>query len=202
MQRRRFLSASALLGTTSVLPLAQTWAAAAEGPRFRLLRAESAAPGARFVASVEAPCVACASPMLEIEIDAMHLADHGAVLEDFALHAVHQLDDGSSAAFIAWQYAAGPVASRTSSARFVAHRAGLRRFELDYRLAGSGSRRESLALAGFELPLSPGHYVLLGPRRDGSRVRAIDLRHSGDRAAPLRGARDFDYLALRMHAMA
>jgi hypothetical protein len=139
-------------------------------------------------------------------MDALHFAEGGAVLDDLFVHAMFDLSDGSSVPFIAWRHAAGPVPSRTDRARFIADRATLRRLEIEFRLADSRSRqREDCPLTRFDAPLlTPGHYVLLGPRRDGSRAEPRALLHSGDVTAPLSAlaGRDFDYLAIRVEAVA
>jgi hypothetical protein len=171
-----------------------------------LLSAPSAKAGTRFVPQGIADCAHCDAATVQVSIDSFHAADGGAVLDDLALHAMFDLQDGGSAAFTAWRFHAGPVVSRTDSARFTAGRDSLRRFEIEYRVAAIAElRRETCALTRFDLPLlAPGHYVLLGPRRDGSRLPPQFLRHSGDSNAPLANlpARDFDYLAFRIEAMA
>lgn len=88
---------------------------------------------------------------------------------------------------------------------FVVARDGLRGFALDYRTAQHAACvQENCALTHFSLPLlAPGQYVLLGPRRNGGPAPTRGLRASGDAAAPLRwtGARDFDYVGLRIEAL-
>ena len=81
----------------------------------------------------------------------------------------------------------------------------MRRFELDYRLAGDlQCRSETCTLTRLRMPaLVPGRYVLLGPRRAAAPVDIGALRHSGDAACPLGDVeRDFDYLTLRVEAIA
>lgn len=176
----------------------------AESPRLQLLSAPSAEAGTRFLPHALADCVRCDRATVQLSIDSFHAADGGAVIDDLALHAMFDLQEGGSAAFTAWRYHSGVVESRTDSVCFTAERDSLRRFEIEYRVAGSAaSQREICALTRFDLPLlAPGHYVLLGPRRDGSRLPAQSLHHSGDTHAPLANlsARDFDYLAFRVEA--
>ena len=126
------------------------------------------------------------------------------MLHELALNAMFANGAAGTTPFHAWRYvhAAAPHTSQALS--FVAAHDSLRDFELEYRLAGDEMcRREACALTQSGLSmLSPGHYVLLGPRRNGMRVNTAALRHSGDAAAPLGDAvRDFDYLALRIEAI-
>ena len=206
MQRRKFLGSAGVLAGLSAVPFAHALAAPARDARFVLLRAADSAAGAAFVPLSVAPCVDCAVPALQVSIDALHAAPGRAVLDDIAIHAMFDLPGGGSAPFVAWRQEAGPVPSRTDRARFVAGRATLRRLEIEYRVAGGlRSMRESCSLTRGDAPLlAPGHYVLLGPRGDGSRVEPAGFAHSGDVAAPLAAVsgRDFDYLAIRIAAVA
>jgi hypothetical protein len=202
MRRRRFLmSAGAAAGMTAV-PLARAASGPLRGDRFVLLRAEEASAGSPLMPHALAPCQDCSASALHVSIDGMHFAVGGAVLDDLAVHAMFDLPGGSSVPFVAWRYSAGPVPSRTDRAHFVVDRATVRRFELEYRVTESpGARHETCALTRVDAPLlTPGHYVLAGPRRSGARVDPRGFVHTGDFAAPLAGpvARDFDYLALRI----
>jgi hypothetical protein len=205
VQRREFLAAAGLAAGACGSARASATALSADSPRLLLLSAPSADAGTRFLPQRLADCAHCDSARVHVSIDSFHAADGGAVLDDLALHAMFDLQDGGSAAFTAWSFHAGAVESRTDSTRFTAGRDSLRRFEIEYRLAGNTeSQRETCALTRFDLPLlAPGHYVLLGPRRDGSRPPPQALRHSGDSKAPLANlpARDFDYLAFRVEAL-
>jgi hypothetical protein len=206
MQRRQFLMSAGAVAGLAAMPFGGVEAAVTRLARFALLRADDAVAGAPFIAQSLAPCPSCTVSVLQVSIEALHAADGGAVLDDFAIHAMFDLPDGLSVPYVAWRHAAGPVPSRTDRARFIADRATLRRLEVEYRLAGSTVPvHEECALTYPGAPLlSPGHYALLGPRRDGARVDARGFRHSGDASAPLSGLarRDFDYLALRIEAVA
>ena len=113
--------------------------------------------------------------------------------------------DGGTSPFVAWQFARGPRPHMGQRLSFAAPRDRLRGFALDYRLqAASACQHETCSLTSFALPLlTPGHYALLGPRRDGSPASTRGLRHSGDSAAPLAAAtvRDFDCLAFRIEPL-
>jgi hypothetical protein len=206
MQRREFLGSAGALAGIAVVPFVHAVSTPASDPRFVLLRADDAKAGATFVSHSVAPCVDCPVSVLQVSIDGLHFAENRAVLDELSVRAMFDLPDGSSVPFVAWQYAAGPVPSRTDHARFIAGRATLRRLEIEYRLADSGSQqRETCHLTRFDAPLlAPGQYVLLGPRGDGSRVERRRLLHSGDATAPLStlAGRDFDYLAIRVEAVA
>lgn len=206
MQRRQFLGSASVLAGMAAAPLAHAVAACAPDPRFVLLRAQDATAGAAFVPLSLAPCVDCAAPVLQVSIDGLHAAGDRAGFDDLAINAMFDLPDGSSVPFVAWRYAAGPVPSRTDHARFIAGRETVRRLEIEYRLAADGiARREHCRLARFDAPLlAPGHYVLLGPGADGSPVQPRGFVHSGDVSAPLSlpAGRDFDYLAIRVEALA
>jgi hypothetical protein len=206
MRRRQFLGSASVLAGIAAVPFAHAVSATARDARFVLMRADDANAGAIFVPHSVAPCVDCSVPVLRVSIDGLHAAEGRAVLDGLSVHAMFDLPDGSSVPFVAWQYAAGPVPSRTDHARFIAGRATLRRLEIEYRLADSGSQqRETCHLTRFDAPLlAPGQYVLLGPRGDGSRVERRRLLHSGDVTAPLStlAGRDFDYLAIRVEAVA
>ena len=87
--------------------------------------------------------------------------------------------------------------SRRSS--FVAGRATLRGFSLEYRFDGEAAcRTQDCALTRLDTTLlAPGHYVLA---RAGADARA--LVHGGDVMAPLGAAPGFDYLAFRVEPLA
>lgn len=204
MRRRQFLSSASAIAGFAAMPIAGSVAAHQVDVRFTLLRTDDPSAGATFLPQSLAPCVLCSAPVLQVSIDGLYPADDGAVLEDIAIHAMFDLPEGGSVPFVAWRHAAGAVPSRTDRARFIANRATLRRFELEYRIAGSASRqRETCPLTRSDAPLlAPGHYLLLGPRRDGSPADPSGLVHSGDVTAPLqvRSRRNFDYLAIRIDA--
>ena len=205
MQRRRFLQTTSLAVATTALPLTLARAAGrgTAEPRFLLARSAVASAGAPFADLDQDPCTECTSRAVRIRLDGMHFAQAGAVLRELTLQAMFDVPREPSRPFIAWHYAAGRPANVSQRASFVAGRASMRGFELAYRLEAGERRQEACALTRFERPLLlPGHYILAGPRRDGSRVQASALSHSGDPAAPLASARDFDYLALRIEALA
>lgn len=198
MQRRHFLRSAAAIGAAACLPPA--FGRAAPASRFSLLYAASAVPGTPFVPFAAADCTACGADALRVFVDGLHAATGSPVLADFTLTALFDTLDGGRVPFLAWQ-AAGDNRHRT---RFVAPRAGMRGFELSYRAAGaSADTREALAMTRVDARvLMPGHYLIVSPRRDGSAVDARGLVHSGHPLQPLAEAGDFDYLALRMEAIA
>lgn len=203
MKRRDFLGSASVFGACAALPAVAATARTQAEPRFVLARAEAAEFGTRFVAVDRAACAACAHETLRVRFDGSHAAEGGAVLREFWLDALFDTPDAGRLPFLAWHFdgrGAGYGSQRTS---FIAERATMREFAIDYRL-GAEAARESCRLTRFDAPLlQPGHYVLAGPRRDGRAVDATDLRHSGDVQAPLaHGGRDFDYLAFRIEAFA
>lgn len=206
MKRRKFLKTATIAGAAAALPMTLVHAAnlAASPSRFVLMRAASADAGVAFQALDRAACVDCATATVRVRMDGMHLADHGAVLREMSLLAMFDVPHAPRAPFIAWQYVAGVPAKSSQRMSFVAGRANMRGFELEYRVAGDDAcRSQSCALTRFDAPLlAPGNYVLVGPRRDGSRVEPLKLVHSGDTARPLAATRDFDYLAFRIEAIA
>jgi len=206
MQRRQFLGSAGALAGIAAVPLAHALSASTPDPRFVLLRAQHASRGAAFLPLSRSPCGHCASSALQVSIDGLQAAGGRSAFDDLAIHAMFDLPDGSSVPFVAWRYAAGTVPSRTDHARFIAGRETVRRLEIEYRLAADGVRhREHCPFARFDAPLlAPGHYVLLGPRADGSPVQPRGFVHSGEVSAPLSvpGGRDFDYLAIRVEPLA
>jgi hypothetical protein len=199
MKRRQFLHSATVAGAATLLPVAVHAASAAE-PRFGLLRSTGQA-GARFEPHLACGAAPCGAAALRIRIDGLQRAAGTPVLHELWLSALFETGDGTTAPFLAWQFAHGPRPQMAQRVAFVAPRERMRGFVLDYRLgARSDCAQETCALTSFALPLLvPGHYVLLGPRRDGRAAPIRRLRHSGDVAAPLAGTRhDFDALAFRI----
>ncbi len=198
MQRRHFLRSAAAIGAAACLPPVLSHAAPAS--RFSLFYSASAVAGSPFVPFAAADCAACGATALRVFVDGLHAAGASPVLTDFTLTALFDTLDGARVPFLAWQ-AAGDNRHRT---RFIAPRAGMRGFELTYRAAGaSADAREALAMTRADVSvLMPGHYLIASPCRDGSMVDARSLVHSGHPLQPLAVAGDFDYLALRMEAIA
>lgn len=145
----------------------------------------------------------CADEALVITLDALHPASGGGVIRDFGLHALFDLQDGTSARFTAWQMGGrGPMRTESMGTRFIAGRASLRRLELEYQLDGV-DRTEALALVGGQSGLlSPGHYLLVGPRADGALANTRGWTHSGDPSRPLSAAVGVDVLAFRVESPA
>lgn len=138
-----------------------------------------------------------------VTVDALHPASGGGVIRDFGLHAIFDLENGKSARFTAWQVGgSGHVRTQSAGTRFIAGRATLRRLEVDYHLAGV-DRTEALPLVGTQSALlSPGHYLLVGPRADGTPANTRGWTHSGEVASPLSAAVDVDVLAFRVESPA
>lgn len=91
----------------------------------------------------------------------------------------------------------GALRSESAGSRFVAGRATLRRLEMEYSL-GESHRLESLSLVGAQAGLlSPGHYLLVGPRADGSLLDTRGWTHSGNPTQPLLESVEGDVLAFR-----
>jgi hypothetical protein len=206
MKRRKFLKAAAIAGAATALPMALSHAVASAPPpsRFVLARAMTSDAGTAYRPLDGADCSECAVSTVRVRMDGMHVADGGAVLRALSLHAMFDVPGAPRAPFTAWHYAAGAQARTSQRLSFVAGRANMRGFELEYRVEGdTGCVSERCDLTRFEAPLlEPGHYVLLGPRRNGERADPAALVHSGDSAAPLAMVRDFDYLAFRIEATA
>jgi hypothetical protein len=206
MKRRQFLRNASTAGAIAFVPVAvQAAVDAGAAPRFTLLRADAGQAGARF-ADPACRGEACGASRVRVRIDGLHPADGAPVLQELWLNAQFAQNDGTDALFAAWQFSHGPRPHMGQSLSFVAARDRLRGFRLDYRTAlHAACVHESCALTHFILPLlAPGQYVLLGPRRDGRPALPRGLRASGDAAAPLQwtGPRDFDYVALRIEALA
>jgi hypothetical protein len=205
MKRRQFLRNASTAGAVAFVPFAvQAAAAAGAAPRFSLLRADAGQAGAGFADPARAS--ACGASRVRVRVDGLHPADGTPVLQELWLNAQFAQDDGSDALFAAWQFSRGPRPHMGQRLSFVVARDRLRGFQLDYRTAQQAACvHESCALTRFTMPLlAPGQYVLLGPRRDGRPAPTRNLRASGDAASPLQwsGPRDFDYVALRIEALA
>ncbi len=203
MQRRRFLSSASLLAGASLLPLASPGLATGSPSRWQVLWVPAARAGEVWQPVHRACGVHCQDEALRVTVDAMHPAAGGRVISDFGLHAVFDLAGGHSARFTAWQMGGeGALRSESAGASFIAGRATLRRIDLDYRL-GRAEHLETLSLvAAHDGLLSPGHYVLVGPRADGGPADTRGWTHSGDPARPLSGAIDVDVLAFRVESPA
>jgi hypothetical protein len=209
MKRREFLNTAALVSAIGVAPLATRIARAADpavSNQFIVARSIASTRGAQFEAIRDAACTNCDVEMVRIRIDGLHVATHTPVLQSMTLSAMFDRPGMSPLPFIAWHFEHGPKPRMSQRMSFVAARDRIRGLELEYRLNDDAQcRRETCALTAFTAPLlSPGHYALLGPRRDGTRVDASTLRHSGNIEAPLAAhgvARDFDYLAFRVEAI-
>lgn len=203
MQRRSFICSASLMAGVSLLPFAGPALAARPPLRWQLLWAPSAEVGTRWRPVREACSEGCSDEALIVSIDAMHAAQGGAVVTDLGVHAMFDLAEAQSARFTAWQMGgSGLLRTSTSGARFIAGRATLRRFELEYALAGP-SLRETCELTGArDGLLNPGHYLLVGPRADGSAIAAGSWVHSGDPLRPLSQPVDADVLAFRVEVLA
>lgn len=203
MKRRAFLGSASVLGACAALPVTAAGTRLSAEPRFVLARADAAQAGTRFMAVDRAECTACAHEALRVRLDGSFVAEGGAVLREFWLNALFDTPDAGRLPYLAWHFDGRGAGYGSQRSSFIAERATMREFAIDYRLDAE-SARESCRLTRFDAPLlQPGHYVLAGPRRDGGAVDAAALRHSGNSHAPLAGsARDFDYLAFRIEAFA
>jgi hypothetical protein len=134
---------------------------------------------------------------MRVRMDGMHVASSSS-LREFSLNAMFDVAFAPRAPYIAWHYAAGSAPRMSQRASFVAGRASMRGFDLEYRHDGDAAcRTQACALTRFEAPLlAPGHYVLV----DASAPAA--LAHTGDTLAPLGAQREFDYLAFRIEPIA
>lgn len=208
MKRRHFLHTAGTLGAVTLLPAAAQAAShalrGAEPARFTLLRAATGEAGARFAPHAACAAGECDQAALRIRIDGLQRAAGAPVLSELWLSALFEAADGTAAPYLAWQFCDGARPHMGQRVAFVAPRDRMRGFVLDYRLGEQAHRaQENCALTSFALPLLvPGHYVLLGPTRDGRAAFARGLRHSGNPAAPLAGApRVFDALAFRLEGL-
>ena len=203
MKRRDFLGSASVVGACAALPVAAATVRTTAEPRFVLARAEAAVSGMQFVAVDRAECSACAHEALRVRLDGSHAAEGGAVLREFWLNALFDTRDAGRLPYLAWHFDGRGTGYGSQRTSFIAERATMREFAIDYRLDAEAAR-ESCRLTRFDAPLlQPGHYVLAGPRRNGRAIDVTDLRHSGDVQAPLaHGGRDFDYLAFRIEAFA
>jgi hypothetical protein len=198
MKRREFVLSAGLLAGASALQLATRSHAAWPAPLWQLFWAASAEAGSAWQPLHSACIRGCAEATLQVTLDAFHSAQPGNVVAQLGVHAVFDLPTGESVRFLAWQFG-GPGIERSSTAgtRFIAGRATVRRFEIEYQHAGI-RRVEQCGLVGAgHALLNPGHYLLAGPNATGGLAR-IDCSHSGDVARPLAGPTDFDYLAFRV----
>jgi hypothetical protein len=203
MERRGFLRSATYLAGASCLPIAASSLAAGSPARWQILWVSEPEDGEAW-RPVERMCGPnCAEEALTVTLDALHPADGGGVIGEFGLHAVFDLDDGTSARFTVCQVGgSGPVRTTSAGTRFIAGRASLRRFELEYQLDGV-DYSEVLALGGSQSALlNPGHYLLVGPRADGAPANPRGWTHSGDRARPLKASVDVDVLAFRVESPA
>src|SRR5688572_2390182 len=140
MKRRSFLKSATLAGAAGSVPLVFAQLAHAAAPRFALRRAPSAAAGSAYLPLEAAACTACSADTLRVRMDGLHLAA-GSRLRAFSLSALFDLDGGAKAPFLAWHYAADGGLRMSQRASFVAGRAGMRGFELEYRHRGEAACR-------------------------------------------------------------
>jgi hypothetical protein len=203
MKRREFVLSAGLLAGASALPLATHAHSERHAPLWQLLWASSAEAGSAW-RPVHSTCIrGCGDEPLQVTMDAFHVAEAGNVVSQLGVRAIFDLASGESVPFLAWQYSGqGIENSSTTGIRFIAGRATLLRFEIDYTHADV-RRTEQCGLAGAgQFLLNPGHYLLAGPRADGTLARVEGSKHSGDVMRPLSGSTDFDYLAFRVGSAA
>lgn len=183
--------------------MAASTIAAGPSARWQLLWVSEPSAGQAWRPLHQMCAAHCADEALVITLDALHPASGGGVIRDFGLHAVFDLQDGTSARFTAWQMGGrGPMRTESTGTRFIAGRASLRRLELEYQLDGV-DRTEALGLVGGQSGLlSPGHYLLVGPRADGALANTRGWTHSGDPSRPLSAAVGVDVLAFRVESPA
>jgi hypothetical protein len=199
MKRRHFLHSAGTLGAVMLLPAAAQAAAGVIAPstaaRFTLLRSASGERGARFEPHASCAAESCNADTLRVRMDGLHVAA-GSRLRGFSLSALFDADDGVQTPFLAWHYGVDGGVRMSQRMSFVAGRASMRGFALDYRHEGDiACRTQACALTRFEAPLlAPGHYVLVDAAAPGA------LAHGGDPLAPL-GERGFDYLAFRIEPL-
>ena len=207
MKRRDFLQSAAVIGSALAIPTVVRAGihASSPTPLFALARSLSDDAGARFAPLGSAPRGAAAIDMLRIRIGSLHRAAGTSVLHELGVNAMFEHDGAGEVPLHAWRFVHGSPGHASPPVAFVAAAGRMRRFELDYRLAGDlQCRSETCTLTRLRMPaLVPGRYVLLGPRRAAAPVDIGALRHSGDAACPLGDMeRDFDYLTLRVEAIA
>ena len=197
MKRRSFLKSATLAGAAGSVPLAFAKIAVAEAPKYVLLRAESCEAGAEYRALDAVACADCGAEAMRVRMDGMHLAPSSS-LRELSLSAMFDVARAPKAPFVAWHYAAGNSPRMSQRMSFIAGRASMRGFELEYRHDGDAfCRTQACALTRLEAPLlAPGHYVLVDAAAPGALV------HSGDARAPLGTLRGFDYLAFRIEPIA
>lgn len=197
MKRRSFLKSASLAGAAGSVPLVFAKLASAAQPKYLLLRSDSDEAGAHYRPIDFSSCADCGVDAMRVRMDGMHVASASS-LRELSLSAMFDLACAPKAPYIAWHYAAGRAPRMSQRASFVAGRASMRGFELEYRHEGDAAcRMQSCALTRFEAPLlAPGHYVLV----EASAPAA--LAHSGDACAPLGAQREFDYLAFRIEPIA
>lgn len=198
MHRRGFLKSTGFAAAALSLSTS-TWASH-RGLRWQLLRAEGEAAGDALLPFSQCALPECSAEVVVIELGRFLPAEAGAVCERFELEAVYA-SQASEARFLASRHVADPVLPCASQpTRFVAERASLRRFSLEFQLAGR-SCREECDLAGFKTSLlSPGTYLLVGPDRSGQATAIRGLRLGADPlgAPECAGERGFDCLAMRI----
>jgi hypothetical protein len=203
MKRRDFVRSAGLLAGLSTMSLAMPSHGRPPAPLWQLLWTSSAEAGSTW-RPLHSTCIrGCDDESLQVTMDAFHVAEAGNVVSQLGVHAIFDLASGEAVPFLAWQYGGPGIGhGSTSSTRFIAGRATVLRFEIDYRHAGV-RRTEQCALAGAgQFLLNPGHYLLAGPRADGTLARVEGHVHSGDVLRPLTGRTDFDYLAFRVGSVA
>ncbi|SDD45667.1 hypothetical protein SAMN04488509_102527 [Aquimonas voraii] len=182
-----------------MLPVSASGIAKTPMASWQILWVPEAVPGQKWRPVAQACTEACDQEALQITLDRLHPASGGGLIRSFGLHAVFELRDGQSARFTAWRMGGdGALRSESAGSRFVAGRATLRRFELDYQL-GDAVHEETLSLTGSESGLLvPGHYLLVGPQADGVLARTSGWVHSGDTMQPLASPVPVDVLSFRI----
>lgn len=201
MKRRHFLTAAGASGALGLVSLGAPVMAAAKasaGQRFRILRLD--ATTGRFAAVDASAAPECGEQVLSLRLDALHGAEGTPVLQSFRLSALFDAPGAAQSPFHVWHFDATAPERASRGFRFLAGRATMRGFRIDYRLDGETPCSERCSAVAHALaPLQPGHYLLVGPRRDGRDPEAASLAYSGDPLRPLADAgRDFDYLGFRV----
>ena len=201
MKRRQFLTAAGASGALGLITLGAPVVAATEasvGQRFHILRLDPTT--GRFAAIGASAAPACGEPVLSVRLDALHSAEGAPVLQAFRLSALFDAPGAVQSPFHVWHFDAAAPERASRGFRFLAGRAAMRGFRIDYRLDGEALCSERCSAVAHALaPLQPGHYLLAGPRRDGRELDAASLVYSGDPLRPLAAVgRDFDYLGFRV----